>query len=108
MLHQLRFVMFDHVVWEQGICVTVQVTSAYYGQFNETCDSDCCVPDVNNDCIESVEENSPVDWVSLITQCNNQNHCDVLNGGGVLQSCTPTLVDYLMINYNCTPSMLFC
>ena len=84
-----------------------QVASAYYGQFYEPCNTDCCVPDVDTDCSESVEENSPGDWELLTSQCNHENYCEISNGGGIMQSCTPTIVDYLLINYNCTPSMPF-
>ena len=84
-----------------------QVTSAYYGQFYEPCSSGCCVPDVDNDCSESVETNSPADWEVLISQCNHETYCEIPNGGGILESCPTIIVDYLLINYNCTPSMPF-
>ena len=84
-----------------------QVTSASYGQFYEPCNSDCCVPGIENDCTNSVEANSPVAWETLISECNHENYCEVPNGGGIMQNCTTIIVDYLLINYNCTPSMSF-
>ena len=43
---------------------TIEVTSADYGKYAQTCDSDCCSPQAD-DCTELVEENRPADWVLL-------------------------------------------
>ena len=81
-----------------------QISSAYYGVFFENCGQECCLPSTVRDCQEHVETSNPQDWTALLLTCDNQTRCDVLNTGGFAASCEPPTAEYLLVNYNCTPS----
>lgn len=86
---------------------TIQIISAFYGQFYDTCDKPfikCCPPNSAYDCTESVEEWAPVDWLVLEEICNGQPSCE-FTVQGLLNSCADLETsDYMTVNYQCLPS----
>ena len=79
----------------------INVQSAYYGSYASTCNDTCCAPNLDDDCLESMEDTAPLDWAVLL-ECSGRNFCQVPNPGQSLGSCAeiPTS-DYTIVNYDC-------
>ena len=79
----------------------INVQSAYYGSYASTCNDTCCAPNLDDDCLESMEDTAPLDWAVLL-ECSGRNFCQVPNPGQSLGSCPeiPTS-DYTIVNYAC-------
>ena len=83
---------------------TISVTSAYFAQYNEPCESyDCCTP-YPGDCSELMETEAPLSWTALLATCNNRTTCSIENPGVSVQSCAePYNSDYAIAYYSCLP-----
>ena len=82
---------------------SINVTSAYYGQYFTTCVEDCCEPDIQ-DCVELMETNAPLDWAALKATCDGQQTCSFQNPGRSVPSCDdPYMSDYLLVYFYCLP-----
>ena len=83
---------------------TINVTSAYYGQYVTACaDEECCIPKPT-DCTESMAENHQVDWLILKELCDGENSCSVQTTGGLVQSCVdPYFSEFTEVYYTCLP-----
>lgn len=83
---------------------TINVTSAYYGQYTEACSSECCAPHPTDECTELVEEYHPIDWAILTGYCDGLTVCEFENQGALADTCvSPYMADFLIINYSCFP-----
>ena len=82
---------------------TINVTNAYYGQYEIDSCTSCCAPNVTNECNESMEQNQPANWLALIAACNSRPTCEYQNFGTQLPTCgPPNDADYLAVDYVCT------
>ena len=80
----------------------INVTDAYYGQYSESCDGECCMPDQVDDCRVSVLDNRPSDWVGLKLTCDNRTSCSYEYLGSAIDECEENyLADYMQIYYDC-------
>ena len=82
---------------------TINVSSAYYGMYDEMCDEGCCTPH-QDDCSESMAENSIGEWIILKYRCDNQTDCTYTHEGALINECEDQYVaDYLQVFYSCLP-----
>ena len=80
------------------------VNYAVYGKLYYDCATGCCPPVPGYDCVESVEESRPQDWLALKAMCDNKTSCQWEYQGSVIDSCEQGYVaDYMSILYTCLP-----
>ena len=86
----------------------VLIATAQYGQYAQTCDTECCEPDPANDCFESLDEYDAEEWGNLKLACNYQADCNFQHKLHAMTTC-PQLkdADYLMISYVCSNGNIF-
>ena len=87
---------------------SIFVTSAYYGQYRHECTQEdqlqCCPPNLVKDCMESMEDNEPVDWAALKVSCDNQSTCSFETRFATMSSCTePYRANWTLVYYQCLP-----
>ena len=85
------------------------MSNAEYGQYFEGYGGFCLAPNPMYDCTEIVEENSPPDWLYLLSLCDNQTSCSYEYRGSVIDECEVGYVaDYMLITYDCNPGKGSC
>ena len=86
---------------------SILVTSAFYGHHRHECTQEdrlCCPPNLVRDCIESMEENEPLDWAALKAICDNTGTCSFETRFATMTSCTdPYRANWTLIYYQCLP-----
>ena len=86
---------------------TIFVTQAHYGQFGYTCtqeDLACCPPNPITDCVESMEDEQPIDWATLKALCDDRTSCSFDVQFATLTSCAdPYISEYMTVTYQCLP-----
>ena len=84
---------------------TILINEALYGQYTSTCpENTCCSPHPINDCLETVEDNSPQDWLVMKEICDNATQCGFQVPGGLVLTCVdPYDIHYMTVYYSCLP-----
>ena len=80
------------------------IASAIYAVYDapySTCD-DCCPPNPEYDCFESVDQNRPADWATLKAQCDYQVACEFQHIGSGIDDRGESS-NYMQVFYNCLP-----
>ena len=86
---------------------SILVSSAYYGQYVDCSDGTCCVPHPIADCLESIEETAPWDWLILQQNCTGEVYCSFVVPAGSVFSCVdPYYLDYMTVYFTCLPGNL--
>ena len=86
------------------------ITDAHYGQYGYTSTQDdltCKPPSPLRDCIEKMEESSPVAWDILKDLCDGETTCTFNAQFGSMTTCGETLIaDYTVVFFECQPGLL--
>ena len=75
-----------------------------YGYQTFDCFAECCPPSPLSDCIGSINDTFPEDWVYLVYLCEGKRSCEYQYKGRNLDSCDPEKVaNYMQVFYGCYP-----
>ena len=94
--------IFDVMEMQCAANEIIFITEAVLGAYDTTCADDCCAPERDFDCLESISNNDPDTWRLIRADCTYKSSCLFQYQGNELLPCGVALADYMMISYTCT------